>query len=522
MKNYINIILGAGPAGLQLAYFFQKRSEPYLILERNAGAGSFFASYPRHRQLISINKVHIGYQDRESRWRYDWNSLLCDEEELLFKNYSREYFPSADVLVRYLQDFTNYYNLNIRYNTKVLQVIRTEECFQITTEQGEDFFADRLFVGTGFSLTHLPNIEGVELCEKYTSVSINPEDFTDQRVLIVGKGNSACEIADKLIPTTRKIQMCGINPVKLAWTTHHVGHVRALHNNFLETYQLKGQNNILEGELVKVTRSVSGELLAEIYFASRQRSYEFPCDRIILCTGFRFDTSIFGDNCQPELAWKNKLPKMTSEWESTNIKNLFFIGTLMQMRDYKKTSSGFIHGFRHNIEALDQILECKFQRKPWRKRLQLPHKGNKIASLAIERLSTSSAMLLQNGFLCDCIGVSHEEEINYFYDIPVDYIQEHLTPHFHTLYTITLEYKHCETYIDPFALPRGLNVNEDYYLHPIIRKFQAGMEVDRIFLPDDLDNDWRNEPKYLHYFEQYFTHEIETQGKQLATFEQLA
>lgn len=50
------IIVGAGPAGLQLGYFMDRASRDYLILEKTAAPGASFKLYPRHRQLISINK----------------------------------------------------------------------------------------------------------------------------------------------------------------------------------------------------------------------------------------------------------------------------------------------------------------------------------------------------------------------------------------------------------------------------------------------------------------------------------
>ena len=56
MVHLDNIILGAGPAGLQMAYYLEKKGEDYLILERAGHAGAFFDRQPRHRRLLSINK----------------------------------------------------------------------------------------------------------------------------------------------------------------------------------------------------------------------------------------------------------------------------------------------------------------------------------------------------------------------------------------------------------------------------------------------------------------------------------
>jgi hypothetical protein len=53
-----------------------------VILEAGESAGTFFKRFPRHRQLISNNKVFTGYQDPEVNLRFDWNSLLSDDPGL--------------------------------------------------------------------------------------------------------------------------------------------------------------------------------------------------------------------------------------------------------------------------------------------------------------------------------------------------------------------------------------------------------------------------------------------------------
>ena len=38
-KHFEYIVVGAGPAGMQLGYYLQKNNEDYLILERGNSAG---------------------------------------------------------------------------------------------------------------------------------------------------------------------------------------------------------------------------------------------------------------------------------------------------------------------------------------------------------------------------------------------------------------------------------------------------------------------------------------------------
>ncbi len=82
------VIVGAGPAGLQMGYFLQKAGCDYVILEAAATAGSYFKTQPRHRTLISINKRFNHYPEPEHNMRHDWNSLLSDNPDLLFTKYS--------------------------------------------------------------------------------------------------------------------------------------------------------------------------------------------------------------------------------------------------------------------------------------------------------------------------------------------------------------------------------------------------------------------------------------------------
>lgn len=115
-------VLGAGPSGLQMAYFLQQAGRDYVVLERASRPGSFFTRYPRHRKLISINKRHTGKANPEFNLRHDWNSLLSHDPQLLFRHYSQDYFPDARDMVCYLGDFADHLRLRILYNTDIVHV----------------------------------------------------------------------------------------------------------------------------------------------------------------------------------------------------------------------------------------------------------------------------------------------------------------------------------------------------------------------------------------------------------------
>ena len=47
------LIIGAGPAGLQLGHHLARAGRDYRLLEAVPTPGTFFRTFPRHRQLIT-------------------------------------------------------------------------------------------------------------------------------------------------------------------------------------------------------------------------------------------------------------------------------------------------------------------------------------------------------------------------------------------------------------------------------------------------------------------------------------
>src|SRR5262249_27313103 len=291
-RVYDYIILGAGPAGLQLAYHMRSAGWDYLILEAGDGPGHFFRTFPRHRKLISINKRHTGYEDPELRLRMDWNSLLSDDPRLLFPNYSASFFPRAEDLVRYLESYATTFALNARYATRIDRVARAD-LFELGTSGGETYRCRRLVLATGVSRPYLPEIPGIDLAATYVNASFAPRDYLDQRVLVIGKGNSAFETADNLVETAAVLHVAGPRAIQFAWRTHFVGHLRAVNNNILDTYQLKSQNAILDANVLRIERRGDKPALVPRLSRPNGGPKEPVYHPITPSTGLRFCVSLF-------------------------------------------------------------------------------------------------------------------------------------------------------------------------------------------------------------------------------------
>ena len=491
LKQYDYLIIGAGPAGLQLSYFLEKAERDYLVLEASEAPGNSFKHFPRHRTLISINKVYTGYEDQEINMRWDWNALLSDNKDLMFKNYSKKYFPDAEDYVRYLADFAAHFNLKIKYGVKVIQVNKPDT-FRIIDEQGNIYACKHLIVATGFAKPYIPDIPGLELIENYVDVSVNPEDFINQKVLIIGKGNSGFETADNLIETASVIHIISPNPLNLAWKTHYVGHLRAVNNNFLDTYQLKSQNAVLDATIEEIQRKDGKYIVSVSYTHAHGEKEDLVYDRVIGCMGFRFDNEIFAEDCRPELAINNRFPSQTSEWESTNIQDLYFAGVLMQMRDLKKGTSGFIHGFRYNVKALYNIFEKKYHGQPLPCK-QIEASADSLVNTIIERVNNTSALWQQFKFFGDAIVIANGRGYHY-QELAVDYIHDSEIGQESDYYILTLEFGKVKG--DPFNIERNpvpQKAKESVFLHPVVRHFHGSKLITEIHLLEDLDAEWNKE-----------------------------
>ena len=494
------LIIGAGPAGLQLAALLERAGRQYLVLEAGGSPGTFFAQYPRHRQLISINKPHTGSTDPEFNLRMDWNSLLSDDPALRFTKYSERYFPAADDLLRYLADFAAGTGARVRYDTRVTGVSRPEPdgLFEVTAGVGESWQARRLVVATGLSLLNVPQIEGIETAERYDTVSVQPEDFLDQRVLIIGKGNSAFETADNLVETAAVIHVAGARSIQLAWRTHYVGHLRAVNNNFLDTYQLKSQNAILDGDIQRIERRGEEYVVTFSFSRAGEVIKDLTYDRVIACTGFRFDASIFDDSCRPELVINDRFPAQTSAWESVNVPGLYIAGTLSQQRDFKKSTSGFIHGFRYGVRALQRILDQRYHETGWPFE-KLETASEALTEAIIGRVNRTSALWQQFGVLADVITVPADGDgyPRYHDEVPVSYFADGGLGEPAHAFVVTLEYGPDHDQVDPFDITVN-RISQDNpgqahdaaYLHPVVRYHRAGKLTATHHLAENLENEW--------------------------------
>jgi thioredoxin reductase len=517
------VIVGAGPAGIQLGYFLERAGSSYTVVEAGEAPGTFFRTFPRHRKLISVNKVYTGWDDDELDLRVDWNSLLSDDPDLRFTRYSKRFFPAADDMVGYLADFAGKHGIRVRYGTRIAHITRDggDGDFLLTDAAGGELRARRVVVATGVSRPYEPEIPGAELADQYGTVGVDPEEFVNQRVLVVGKGNSAFETADNLVETAAVIHVAGPHSLKLAWRTHFVGHLRAPNNNLLDAYQLKLQHAILDGEIRAIAREGDGYRVTLAFARAEEVVKDLHYDRVIMCTGFRLDTDIFDEACRPELTINNRFAALTTAYESVNVPDLYFAGTLTQVRDFKRCTSAFIHGFRYGVRALHNHLAQRYDERPW-PHLAVAAEPAALAEAILARVNRSSGLFQQFGFLADLLVLRGEGAAEYYDEMPADYVGADGFHDAEDYFLITLEYGPEHDKVDPFDITvvrhsqtDSAHADEGHYIHPVIRHHRRGELVGTHHVTENLENEW-DRPVHREPLIAFLERELADQGETAA------
>jgi len=179
MTEIETIIIGAGSAGLACYAALKHKGREARILERSPNVAS--------------------------RWRghYDRLHLHTDKNasSLPFKTMPGDYpkYPSRDQVVAYMEDYAREHNAHVEFNTEVERARRVEGKWKIDTVDGRIYMADNLIVSTG--KTNKPRIVSKPGLQTFRGKVIhsceykNGSEFSSKNVLVIGFGNSACEIA---------------------------------------------------------------------------------------------------------------------------------------------------------------------------------------------------------------------------------------------------------------------------------------------------------------------------------------
>ncbi|MEM8896358.1 MAG: NAD(P)/FAD-dependent oxidoreductase, partial [Bacteroidota bacterium] len=125
------IIIGAGPAGLAVAGRLKHAGFNSLILEQTDQAGSSWVNHYDRLHLHTIKEYsHLPHLPLPENWPQ---------------------YISKNQLIEHLQAYVEKFDLSVEFNQNVKRVTHADGRWSISTEQEENYSADKVVVCTGYN-----------------------------------------------------------------------------------------------------------------------------------------------------------------------------------------------------------------------------------------------------------------------------------------------------------------------------------------------------------------------------------
>lgn len=176
------LVVGAGQAGLAAGHALRRAGLRHLLLEADAQVGGSWSRYYESLTLFSPARFSAlpGLRLPGDPSRY----------------------PTRDELAGYLRDYADHFALPVRTGARVVDVAWDGAAHTVTLAGGERLRALALVAASGgFGRPHVPALPGAQ---DYAGRLLHvadyrrPDEFAGQRVIVVGAGNSAVQVAVEL------------------------------------------------------------------------------------------------------------------------------------------------------------------------------------------------------------------------------------------------------------------------------------------------------------------------------------
>ena len=189
------LVIGAGQAGLALGHHLSRTGARFLIVDAAAEVGD--------------------------SWGRRWDSLQLftpaqyDNLPGLAFPADHDTYPGKDDVADYLDRYITEFDLPIRLSTSVSALSRTADGHYLANAGEDDFEARQVVIATGpFQAPVIPDVAGrldPGVIQLHSNDYRNPDAFPAGRVLVVGAGNSGCQIAKEL-STTHDVEISAGEP----------------------------------------------------------------------------------------------------------------------------------------------------------------------------------------------------------------------------------------------------------------------------------------------------------------------
>jgi putative flavoprotein involved in K+ transport len=192
--HYPVIIVGGGQAGLALSYCLKQRHVDHIVFERDCVASAWRSSRWDSFCLVTPN------------WQ-------CTLPGFPYRGDDPYGFMQRDEIVRYIEEYVAFFEPPLHEGVEVRRVGRAagSEHFTVETSAGT-FTAQNVVVAVGgYHSVTLPRMAERlprTIAQIHSSQYKNARSLPDGDVLVIGTGQSGCQIAEDLHIAGRRVHLC--------------------------------------------------------------------------------------------------------------------------------------------------------------------------------------------------------------------------------------------------------------------------------------------------------------------------
>lgn len=247
--------------------------------------------------------------------------------------------PTRKEALEYFRRVQESWQLKVKQNTKVSEMTRSNGLYHIETNRGS-FASKAVIVATGFYDTpRLLGIPGEDLA-KVKHFYDDPHPYVEQKVLVIGAANSACDVAletyYKGAEVTMAIRESEIYPRVKYWIRPNI------------------ENRIKEGAIKAYFNSTVKEIRQhEVVLETPEGEIVLENDFVLAMTGYKPNYQLFealGIHVSDD---EFKIPTHHPETLETNLPNVYVAGVI---NAGMQTSKLFIENTREHAAMIMQHL----------------------------------------------------------------------------------------------------------------------------------------------------------------------
>jgi thioredoxin reductase len=405
--DYDVVVVGSGPGGLQTSYFLSRFGVRHAVISADDSPGGMFRKWPIFQRLLSWTKPDAPFprDSREYEW-FDHNSLVADEPELrglvpavMDRTWA---VPSRLEMEEGLALFAERAGIAVRYGCR-WEATRREEDGRIvlTTSDGEYRCRAAVFA-VGVTAPWKPPIAGLESVPHYAETG-DASDYANKRVIVIGKRNSAFEVAQGLLPWARRVTLVSPRPVD---TSHlALSSVSARYLLPMEDSSVGGGTYIVDAAVESIGPSPEG-FRVRAKGTTRPGDYDLQCGATIAATGFTAPLLDLGQLGVRTVA-QGRIPALSPLFESSGAPGIFFAGNASQGAPGLKkhgvgSVSAVVRGLRYNARILAEHLAERLVGYE-RPRRQLDE--DELIPFLTGELARAPELWTQKGYLVRVVGL---------------------------------------------------------------------------------------------------------------------